>query len=81
MAILAIHVLDIALPQRFHQVARRPGALWRDEQMNVVGHQHIGMDATTVRANVFRETFQIEAVVFIGKETGLPVVPVLDEVR
>ena len=27
-AILAIHVLDIALPQRFHQAARRFGALW-----------------------------------------------------
>ena len=47
----------------------------------MVGHQHIGMDATAVRTSIFRETFQIEAVVFIGKETGLPVVSALYKVK
>ncbi len=39
----AIDVADIATAQRLHQAADARIVFRRDQQMNVVGHQHIGV--------------------------------------
>jgi hypothetical protein len=42
-------VADIAPSQRLHQTAEPTVTQWRDQQMEVVGHQHIGVQGALAR--------------------------------
>ena len=47
----------------------------------MVGHQHIGMNAAARLARVLGQPVQVDAVIVLGKETGLAVVAALDQVQ
>jgi len=49
--------------------------------MNVVGHQRIGMEATAGFAGMLGQPLQIEAGIFVSKETGFAVIAALDQVK
>ena len=49
--------------------------------MNVVGHQHIGMDAATGLGGVFGEPVEIKAIVLVAEEARLAIVAALDEME
>jgi hypothetical protein len=55
------------------------GLAWRDQQVDMVGHQHIGMDCTAVFLRRFAQTFQVEAQVLVRKEGRLTVIATLDD--
>jgi hypothetical protein len=73
--------LDVALAQSFHQGARRFGAFGCNQQVHVVGHQHIGMNAAACLVGVPGQSVQVVAVIFVGEEAGLPVIAALDDVE
>ena len=52
-----------------------------DQQMHVIGHQHIGMDSAIVSPGRFGEPVAIEGVIFVRKENGFAVVAALDDVQ
>jgi hypothetical protein len=49
--------------------------------MDMVGHQHIGMNAAARLARVLGQPVQVDAVIVLGKETGLAVVAALYQVQ
>ena len=48
--------------------------------MDMVGHQHIGVDVALMFISRFLKFFKIEAVVPFGPKNGLPVITALDNV-
>lgn len=48
--------------------------------MNVVGHQHVGMDLTTTLERNLIKFAQVAKVVFALEEAGLPIVATLYDV-
>src|SRR5258708_1690101 len=76
----AIHVLDVSLPQAFHEPTAAIGGLRRQQKMNVVGHEAICMDGAPRRVRKRVQVMQVEPVVILRKETGAVVVATLYQV-
>ena len=76
----AVDVLHVALSQVFHQ---QDGALFArvcEQQMYVVGHQHVGMDGATELVGELFDVLQVELVVLFAVETDRAVIATLDDV-
>jgi hypothetical protein len=52
-AIDAVDVLDVALTQMLHQKRCAAAGLGSQQQMNVIGHQHIGVDSAAKAVGEF----------------------------
>ena len=76
-----VHILDIPLPQAFHEHACAGGLGGSEQQVYMVGHEHIGMDDAIAHVAVFLEPFQITTIVFVGKKAGLAIVAALDDMQ
>ena len=74
-------MLHIALAEQFHQVSYDIRLSWRQQQMHVIRHQHIGMDGATGALRAQSQLVEIEKIVVIREETGLAVVAALDDVK
>jgi hypothetical protein len=48
--------------------------------MDVIGHQHVGVDGAVVPARGMLQTCRIKALILRGKESGLAVVTALNDV-
>ena len=48
--------------------------------MDMVGHQHIGVNRTAAIASRFFEAVEVALVVLLGKEAGLAIDAALDDV-
>jgi hypothetical protein len=79
--ISSIDVLDVALPQRFHQGANTVSRCRRNKQMHVVRHQHESMNPTAGLDGILLEPVEVQAVVLVRKKAGLPIVAPLNEVH
>lgn len=55
-----VDTLNVALPQPLHQVRDAVGRLAGDEQVNVFGHQNIGLDRNTFRGRGSGKRLEIE---------------------
>lgn len=49
--------------------------------MDVIGHQHIGMDAATGLGSVFGQPVKVVPVVLVGEKTRLAVITALNQVK
>jgi len=76
-----VDVLNIALPQRLHQLPGATGRRRRQQQMDMVGHQHIGVDTALRLRRVLAQPAEITTGIVIGLEAGLAIVAALDEVQ
>jgi hypothetical protein len=47
----------------------------------MIGHQHIGVNATPGFLRILAKPIQIEAIVLVGKETRLAIVTALDDLK
>jgi hypothetical protein len=52
-----------------------------DEQMDVVGHQRVGMKLAVVGCGGFVEPIEVDEVIRFGKETGLAIMPALNDMK
>lgn len=75
-----VDVLHVAAAYRLHQAAGSIGRFRRDQKMNVVGHQHIGMDGAAVIGSRFLQPMEVAVIVLLGEETRLPIDAALHEV-
>ena len=69
----------IATAQRLHHARYAVGASGRDQQVDVVGHQNIGVERAIVRQQRIGEHRQEEPPVGVLEENHLPVVTALDD--
>ena len=76
----AVNVLHVALAQMLHQQCGAVLAFRRDQQMHVIGHEHIGRHGTTEAFGQFSQEIQIEAIIIIREEAHRAVVAALDDV-
>jgi hypothetical protein len=63
-----------------HQQRGTVAALGREQQMHVIGHQHVGMHRAAETAREFAQMGQVEAVVLFGEEAHRTIVAPLDDV-
>jgi hypothetical protein len=53
---------------------------WRGEQMDVIGHQHISMNAQAILVGGLLQPIEIGRVIVISGKDGLPIIAALDDV-
>ncbi len=77
----AVGVLDVAAPERLNQTRR--GARFRrcQQQMDVIGHQGVGVDGAATSASRLFQPMEIAVVIFIGKKARLAVDAALNDVQ
>ena len=49
--------------------------------MNMVGHQHVSMNAATCLAGILGQPVEIKTVILVGEKAGLAVVATLNQVQ
>src|SRR5882672_1809487 len=77
----AVHVLHIALPQMLHQQRGAVLACGCEQQVYVIGHEHVGVNnAAKLPGKLFQMT-KIKRVIFISVEAGAMVVAPLDQMQ
>jgi hypothetical protein len=76
-----IKVLDIVLPETTHEHAGTVTATGRQQQMHVVGHQHVGVDVTGGTVRVTLQERQIHQVVGLTGKAKVAIVSTLDEMK
>ena len=79
-SIAFVDVAHIAAPQRLHQAGDLSRGHRRDQQMHVVGHQHVGMHAAVLPAGDVAQVLEVADAVDVCEEAGLAVVAALDDV-
>lgn len=57
-AIDGIDIAHIAPPERLHRACQRARALRSQQQVYMVGHQHIGMHVAAFRAAIWRNSLR-----------------------
>jgi len=72
--------LLFALPKMLHEQSGAIGPLRCEQKMDVVRHEHVGVNGATVPGGLFMQSFQISPVILFGVETGAAVVTALDDV-
>ena len=73
-----VDVPNIATAKRLHHPADAATLARGHEQVHVVGHQHIGMDAATFVQCDLVQVMQVATIVFGLEEAGLAIVAALD---
>lgn len=78
--IRTIHIRDVATADKLNQPTDGFSVLWREQHVNMVRHQHVGVDRATVSASAFVQPLKVRGAVPIAKEGGLPAIAALDDV-
>lgn len=74
-------MLHIALAEQLHHPSRSIRFAWRQQEMDVIRHQHIGVDGAAGALCAKLQLIEIEAIIVICEKTGLAVVAALDDVK
>ena len=72
-------MLHVTLAEIFHQESAAIGGLRRQQQVNVVGHQAIGVHRAAELAGKIAKQREIERIIVLGEEAGATVVAALDD--
>jgi len=81
LSVASIDVTNVVSPGILDYTADGFLRLWRHQQVHMIGHQYIGVNATPVFQTRLMQPPQIGSIVVIRKENRLPAVPALDEMR
>jgi hypothetical protein len=71
----------VAPPQRLHHRRRRPARARRDEEMDVVRHEHVGVHGARVSSRGAVQAIEVKAPVGVSVEACRAVVAALDHVQ
>ena len=77
---LAIEILGVAHVEGVESAGQGALGLGDAYEVDVVGHQAVGPNVHRVARGVFMEPVEVAAVIGLGLEDGLVVVPPLDDV-
>ncbi len=75
-----IHVSHVGPPQVLHEMSHAMLRHGRDEQVNVIGHQDVGVQPAMVAPSGFFEIVEISPVVGVRVEARLTIIAPLDNV-
>jgi hypothetical protein len=79
-AVAFVDVLDVAPADGLHE----PGGAFRfvrcDKEVDVVGHEDVGMDGAVPIASRFLQPVEVTVIVLLGEETGLAIDAALHDV-
>ena len=78
--VAAVDVLHVAPADGLHELGDSILVFWRDQQVNVVGHQGIGMDVAVPIDSRFFQSVEVEVIILLGKETGRSIDSALNDV-
>ena len=70
----------VAAPQRLHHVRDAVGGFGREQQMQVVAHQHVGVDGDLGQARLLADSLQETPPILVIQHHGLAVVATQDDV-
>jgi hypothetical protein len=71
---------NIALVKHLHEQGKASSVMWRQCQVDVVGHQHIRMDFAAGLLRKAHHPAQVVLEVVLAKEAGISVVSTLNQV-
>lgn len=75
-----VDILNIALPEMLHQQGSAVRPLRGQQQMRMIGHQHVGVYSATKFGGEFLKVMQVELAILLGIETNRAVIAALDNV-
>ena len=76
----SVELLDIVSAKELNQLTHSDFGLRREQQVNMVGHQHVGMNLAAVLFGPCPKFFQIEMLISLVSEERHAVVTALDHV-
>jgi hypothetical protein len=76
-----IEIGDVVPAKVPHHARTRIGGLRCKQEVNVVGHQAVGMDGATVPKGKFTQAREINKVIRLSMETGDPIYAALNDVQ
>lgn len=77
--VVAVDVLDVAAANGLHEPGYAVLGFRRYQQMNVVGHEHVGMNGAVPIGSRFLEPMEVAVIILLGEETGLSINAALDD--
>ena len=77
----SVHISHIAPAQGLHQARDSRRGRRAQQQMDVIGHQHIGVDAYLPRLRRLAQPLELECVVLGIEEDRLAIIPALDHMQ
>ena len=75
-----VEVLDVPATNRLERFWDAVRLVWGEEQVDVVGHQDIGVDSTPILGGSGNQKVAIEPVILLGPKNRTAVIPPLDHV-
>jgi hypothetical protein len=76
-----VEVLDVALAQPTHRAGDVLGLVGRDQQVHMIGHQHVRVHVAGVQAARFLEQAKVGSEIIADFEAATAVVSALDDVQ
>jgi hypothetical protein len=77
--VASVELADILASELLHQARHGADVGWRDEKMDVVVHQHVGMQRDVSTEQGFVQQMQIAPPVDVIEEAGQAIVAALDD--
>src|SRR5690606_416036 len=78
--VAVVDVANVAPAERLHQPRQGAWLPWGQQQVHVVGHQHVGVHGAVQLQREVPQVIQVAMPVDVGEEAGLAVVAALDDV-
>jgi len=78
--VASIELADVLTSEFLHQARHRTDLRWRDEQVDVVVHEHIGVQNDTRVEQGLAQQMQIAPPITVIEEAKQPIVAALDDV-
>ena len=72
-------MVDVPTTNDLHDLGNAVRLPWSHEQVDVIGHQDKRMHRLRVPRRGLVERRQVEAIIVLMQEDGLPIMPVLDD--
>ena len=79
-AVAVVDVAHVAPAQRLHHARRLSAGGRRHQQVDVVGHHHIGVHRTAFAQSDLVQLAEVTVMVVVGEEARLPIASTLDDV-
>lgn len=73
--------LHITAPHQDQHLGHAVGLFRREQQMDVIGHQHVGVQPAVLARQRFAQPAKIGEAVLVVEEARRPIVPALDDVQ
>jgi len=73
-----VHIRDVTAADILNQSADGFSVLGGDQQMDMIGHQHVGMNRTIMLLRAFVKPVQVRGIILITKERRLTTIAALD---